>query len=76
MQHSFKKFEIRVVIDEKLRNKDPSIEKIFLIIENGFHEKVGLDVEIVIKEVTKIDKKLPRIVTKVDKNKFKIKRYV
>jgi phenylacetate-CoA ligase len=76
IQHSFKKIEIRVVIDEKLRNKDPSIEKIFLIIKNGFQEKVGPDVEIILKEVKKIDKKLPRIVTKVDKNKFKIKRYV
>ena len=76
IQHSFKKIEIRAVIDEKLRNKDPSIEKIFSIIKNGFQEKVGPDVEIMIKEVTKIDKKLPRIVTKIDKNKFKIKRYV
>jgi len=76
IQHSFKKIEINVVIDENLRNKGPSTEEIFSIIEKGFHEKVGSNVEIFIKEAKKIDRKDKRIISKINREKLKITGYI
>jgi len=76
VQHSLKKIEIKIVIDNKLREKGPSIEKIFSIIKNGYQEKVGSDVEIIVREVDKVSKKGPRIISKLDRNKFEIRQYI
>jgi len=76
IQHSLKKIEIQIVIDEKLRNKGASIEEIFSLIKNGFQEKVGSDVEIFMKEVRKLDKRVPRIVSKVDRDDFEVNQYL
>jgi len=76
IQHSFKKIEVRVVIDENLRNKGPSTEEIFSIIKIGFHEKVGSNVEIFVKEAKKIDKKDKRIISKINREKIKISGYI
>jgi phenylacetate-coenzyme A ligase PaaK-like adenylate-forming protein len=75
IQHSLSKIEIQVVIDENLREKGPSVEKIFSVIEDGFKEKIGKDVEFVTKEVKNIDKSRPRIISKVDPSKIKIVGY-
>lgn len=75
IQNSLTKIEINVVIDEKLRNEDPSVDEIFSILKRGFKEKFGSEVEILIKEVKKIDKETPRIISKIDKSKLKITGY-
>jgi len=75
IQHNLKKIEIKVVIDEKLRDIGPSVDEIFSVLKKGFREKLGFDVEISTKEVKKIDKQKPRIISKVDKNKIKITGY-
>jgi len=75
IQHSLSKIEIQVVIDENLREKGPSVEKIFSVIEDGFKEKIGKDVEFVTKEVKNIDKNKPRINSKVDPSKIRIIGY-
>ncbi|MCK5261159.1 MAG: phenylacetate--CoA ligase family protein [Thermoplasmatales archaeon] len=76
IQQSLTKIEIQVVIDEELRNLGPSVEEIFSILKQGFQEKVGPQVEIFTKEVKKIDKQKPRIISKVDRSKLKITGYV
>jgi phenylacetate-CoA ligase len=76
VQHSFTKIEIKLVIDKKLRDEGPSIDEIFSVIMEGYHEKVGPEVDIDIKEVEKVSKKGPRIVSEVDRNKFEIKQYI
>lgn len=76
IQHSFKKIEVRVVIDKNLRNKGPTIDDVFSIIKQGFQEKFGSNVEIIIKEVKKINRKDKRIISKIDKNKLKITGYI
>jgi len=76
IQHSITKIEIQLLIDKKLKEKEPSIEKIFSVIREGFQEKVGPEVEIIIREMEKLDKRGPRIISKVDKNKFKIMQYI
>lgn len=76
IQHNLKKIEIQVVIDGKQRNIGPSVEKIFSVLKQGFHEKLGSEVDILTKEVKKIDKKKARITSKVDPSKIKITRYV
>jgi len=75
IQHSLTKVEIKVVIDEKLRNVGPSVDEIFSVLKKGFKEKLGSEVEILTKEVKKIDKQKPRIISKVDKSKLKITGY-
>ncbi|MCX6667046.1 MAG: hypothetical protein NTV74_02225 [Euryarchaeota archaeon] len=75
IQHSLTKIEIKVVIDEKLRNIGPSVDEIFSVLKKGFKEKLGPGVEILTKEVKKIDKQKPRIISKVDKSKIKITGY-
>jgi phenylacetate-CoA ligase len=74
IQHSMTKIEIQLVIDKQI--KDPPVEKIFSLIKKGFEEKVGSEVKIIIREVEKVDKRGPRIISKVDKNKFKIDQYI
>jgi len=75
IQNSLTKIEINVVIDEKLRNIGPSVDEIFSVLTTGFKEKLGSEVEISIKEVKKIDKEHPRIISKVDKSKLQITGY-
>jgi hypothetical protein len=75
IQNSLTKLEINVVIDEKLRNIGPSIDKIFSVLKTGFKEKLGSEVEILLKEVNKIDKENPRFISKVDRSKLQITGY-
>ncbi|MCK5112882.1 MAG: hypothetical protein KAQ84_05005, partial [Thermoplasmatales archaeon] len=76
IQQSLTKIEIQIVVDEELRDFGPSVEEIFSILKQGFQEKVGPQVEIFTKEVKKIDKQKPRIISKVDRSKLKITGYV
>jgi len=76
IQHDLHTVEIQLAIDPKLRNIGPSVDEIFSVLQKGYRDKIGLGVDITIKEVKKVSKKEPRIVTKVDKNSFKIKKYV
>ena len=61
---------------EQQNEKDPPIDKIFTIIKEGFKEKVGQELEITTKEIEKVSKKEPRIITKIDKNKFRFHKYI
>jgi len=76
IQHSLTKIEVQLVIDEQQKEKDPPLEKIFTIIKDGFREKVGQEIEITTKEIEKVSKKEPRIISKIDKNKFRIHKYI
>ena len=76
IQHSLTKIEIKLVIDNQLREKGPSVEEIFSIIKKGYQEKVGSDVEIIVREVDEVSKKGPRIISKLDRNKFEIRQYI
>ena len=76
IQHNLTKIEIQIVIDGKTRGVGPSVEEIFSLVRKGFQEKVGPEVEIFVKEVKKVSKGGPRIISKVDKSKFRIKEYV
>jgi phenylacetate-CoA ligase len=75
IQHSLTTIEIDVVINEKLRNEGPSVDEIYSVLKRGFKEKLGSGVEILIKEVEKIDKQNPPLISKVDKSKLKITGY-
>ena len=75
IQHDINKIEIQAVINEKLRDVGPSVEEIFSVLKQGFREKFGSNIEILTKEVKKIDRKKPRIISKVDRNMIKITGY-
>ncbi|MBN2603648.1 MAG: phenylacetate--CoA ligase family protein [Candidatus Thermoplasmatota archaeon] len=76
IQHSLKNLEIQLVIDDNDKNDKISVSDIFSIIKEGFQKKVGSDIEINIKQVEKIDRTGPRIVSAVDRNSFVVKQYI
>jgi phenylacetate-CoA ligase len=77
IQHSLLKLEIQLMFDKKLRDERPSNDEIFSIIKKGYEEKIGADVDIDIKEEeTIIHKNQPRIISKVDRTNFRIKKYI
>lgn len=76
IQHNLEKFEIKLVIEEGLKGKKPSVDTIFSTLEEGFCEKFGSNVEIVKKEVEKVGRKEPRIVSKVNPDDLKITGYL
>ena len=75
-QPSLDVIEIKIVIDPKLRNIGPTVEEIFSVLKQGYKEKVGGDIEIDIKEVKEVPVNIPRVLSNVDKNIFKIKKYI
>ena len=76
IQNNMNSIDIELVFDDKQKEASLYIEKIFSVIEKGFEEKVGSDISIRIKKVDKIHRKMSRIVTKVNKNNFKIKQFI
>lgn len=76
IQHDFDKFEIRIVFDKKLIDVPPTKEEIFSFIKKEFTEKIGNNISIVVKEVEEINRNEPRIISKIDKEKFKVKGYL
>ena len=75
-QHSLYYIEIKLLIDKKLKEKKPTVEEIISVLKQGYKEKVGDEVKVDIKEVKKVSMKGPRIITKIDKSKFKVKKYI
>jgi len=56
IQNKLDEIEIHIIIDDKLRNVGPSVEKIFKEIEKRFKKAIGSSVKIFVKEVDEIAK--------------------
>jgi phenylacetate-CoA ligase len=77
IQHDLTTLEIQVVIDETLRTIGPSVEEIFHFIQRGFEEQTGSNVNVTVKEVDSVDTSQgPRILSMVDRTRYKITRYL
>ena len=76
IQHDLTHIEIQLVIDEQLRDKKTMVDKLFLLLKQGFQEKTGPNVEITLKEIKKVDKTEARIISKIDRGKVKIIEYI
>ncbi|UCD14044.1 MAG: phenylacetate--CoA ligase family protein [Thermoplasmatales archaeon] len=76
IQHDMTHIEVQVVIDEQLRDQEPSVDKLFSLLKQGFQEKAGRGVEISLKEIKKVGKNEARIVSKVDRSKVEITQYI
>ncbi|UCD13831.1 MAG: hypothetical protein JSW60_09810, partial [Thermoplasmatales archaeon] len=76
IQHTIDKIEIRAAVDKDLRDTDPSIEKIFSVLQQCFKDKFGSNIEMHIKKVKKFKPQTPSVVSKVDKSKIKKKIYI
>ncbi|MCJ7572019.1 MAG: hypothetical protein MUO82_09115 [Candidatus Thermoplasmatota archaeon] len=76
IQNNMNNIDIELVFDEKQKESSLNFEKVFSVIKKGFEEKVGSDVDIRIKKVDKIHRKMSRIVTKINKKNFEIKQYI
>jgi len=70
IQHKIDNLEIKVLFDEELRNVGTSPDKIISILKSKLINKLGSNIEILIKEVEKFDAKAPYFICKVDRNKF------
>jgi hypothetical protein len=75
-QHNFDKIDVKIVIDNKLKNIGPSTDQILSLIKREFKKKMGQDLKISLKEVKKINRKSARIISKIEKNKYKITGYM
>jgi phenylacetate-CoA ligase len=76
IQHDIKRFEIQAVVDEKLRRSGPSVDEVFSVLRKGFQDYFGRDIIIDTKEVKKVSRKEPRIITKVDSSIFDVTGYI
>jgi phenylacetate-CoA ligase len=77
IQYDLTTLEIQVVIDAALRTKGPSVEEIFQFIQKEFTEKTGHTMSVTVTEVDSIDTSQgPRILSKIDKTKYTITRYL
>ncbi len=76
IQHDLTNLEIQVVIDNKESKNKPSNDELFTILEKGFKQKAGSNLNISFKEVDTVDKSEARVISKVDRNKIKIKEYI
>ena len=56
IQQKINEIEILIVIDEKLRNTGPSVEKIFKELKKRFSAQIGHGINIIIREVNEIQK--------------------
>jgi len=76
IQHDLKKIEVQIVFDREIRNDTTSVDEIFSVLRKGFQEKIGSEIDIIFKEVKKISSNRPRIISKLNKEKFEILQYV
>jgi len=74
IQQKIDEIEILIVIDEKLRNKGPSVKMILEELKKRFSEKIGHGINIVIHEVDEIqkDERLDHVKVVISKVKHKI----
>lgn len=73
IQHKKDEIEIKIVIDEKLRNTDPPVKKILTELKKRFEDKIGPDVKINVNEVDEIQKNTREDYVKVVTSKIKQK---
>jgi phenylacetate-CoA ligase len=73
IQHKKDEIEVKIVIDEKLRNIGPSVKKILTELKKIFENKIGHDVKITINEVNEIQKDTRADYVKVVISKIKQK---
>ena len=76
IQSSMTKIDVQVVIDQHLKKEDPSVDQICVFLQRCFQEKIGSGVDIVVREVSEIDKTGPRIISNVDASNFEIQEYM
>ena len=76
IQHKIDAIELKIMFDEQLRDIGGSAEKIFSIIQKKLQSRLGSDIKIDIKEVSKFDAKDPYIISKINRSKFVEKMYI
>ena len=76
IQNDVKTFEIQFVVDKMLRDTGPSIDDILSVLKQGFKDVFGEDIVVDFKEVDKISRSEPRIITKIDSKDIKASGYV
>ena len=73
IQNKIDEIEIHIIIDEKLRNVGPSVEKILKEMEKRFKKAIGSSVNVIVKEVKEIEKDVRSDHVKVVVSKLKDK---
>ncbi|MFC1748881.1 phenylacetate--CoA ligase family protein [Pseudomonadota bacterium] len=75
IQKDLDNIEISLVIDENLKDIPPTVEEISSVFQDGFTKKFGDSVTISIKEIKKVTRKEPRILSDVDPDQLTIKGF-
>ena len=76
IQETIDKIEVWVIIDEETRDIGPTVEELFNELNSAYQKLFGSDVEVKIKEVTKLKSEennpesIPGILSKIDPNKY------
>jgi phenylacetate-CoA ligase len=76
IQESLDRIIISVVVDDSLRDEEPSLDSIFSLFQKGFKQVFGESVSIVCREIDSVDRDEPRIISKVDPSSMKLTGFV
>jgi phenylacetate-CoA ligase len=76
IQHKIDSIEIRVKINDELRNIGPPVDTIFSTIQQRFKEQYGPHLIIRVNEREQFEPHTPTIISKVDKSTMKKKIYI
>ena len=66
IQKDLDTIQIGIVIDEKLKNKPPTIQEISDVFIDGFKNKFGQQITVTVKEINTVPRDEPRIISQVD----------
>ncbi|MFO8078225.1 MAG: hypothetical protein R6U21_06265, partial [Thermoplasmatota archaeon] len=66
VQKDLETIEIGLVIDEKLKNKPPTIQEITDVFIDGFKKKFGKNITVDVNEIKRVSRDEPRIISQVD----------
>ena len=76
VQENLERITISVVVDESLRDQEPSLDLIFSVFQQGFKEKFGKSVSVNCQEVDAVGRDEPRIVSHVDPASLKLTGFI
>ncbi len=76
IQHKLDTIEIRIKINDELRNTEPSIDTLFFTIQQRFKERYGPDLTITVNERGQFEPHTPTIISNIDPSTLKKKIYL
>ncbi len=76
IQRNFNEIEVQLVLDEKIKRKEGNIEGVYGLIEKGLRELLGSNTSVEIREVERVSRDEPRIISRIKPEDVKITGYL